>query len=239
MKRKTKDQFIQDAIKVHGNLYDYSKVEYINDSTKVIITCKVHGDFLQKPDHHLSNQGCPICAYQKRAHSTRRSFQKTIDDCNKVHNNKYDYSKVVYINNKTKVCIICPEHGEFWQNIINHLFCKTGCPKCAQYSKGEKSIERWLTKKGFFFISQKRFKECKNKKPLPFDFYLPEMKTCIEYDGEQHFMKRSRWYSNQIVINDKIKNEYCLLNSIRLIRIPFWKRDFIPQILTEVLLSSS
>jgi len=183
MKRKTQEDFIQAARKIHGNLYDYSKVEYINSTTKVIITSKVHGDFLQQPDHHLSNRGCPICGYQKRAHSTRRSFQETIDDCNKVHNNKYDYSKVVYINNKTKVCIICPEHGEFWQSIVNHLFKRSGCPKCNQYSKGEKIIESWLIEKGFLFIPQKRFEECKNKKCLHFDFYIPKTNTCIEYDG--------------------------------------------------------
>lgn len=230
--------FITKAKHFHGDRYSYSKVDYKNSRTKVCIICKVHGDFWQKPNCHLRPRGCPKCAYITRASSTRNKIKNILDKCNIVHNFKYDYSKVIYKNNKTKVCIICPKHGIFWQNIINHLFSKAGCPKCKQ-SKGEREVERWLAKKQIDFIPQKRFDQCKNKRALPFDFYLPKVNTCIEYDGEQHFRKSNWWFSNQVLVNQKIKDEYCLLNSIRLIRVPFWKRDFIPQILTEALRVSS
>ena len=81
-----------------------------------------------------------------------------------------------------------------------------------------------LDNKNIMYIRNKRFKKCKNIKPLPFDFYLPEYNICIEFDGEQHFREHKIWGNDKLIktkINDKIKNEYCLNNNIRLIRIKF------------------
>ena len=125
MKKLTKEEFVLKAIEVHGNKYDYSKVEYVNARTKVCIICPIHGEFWQTPDNHIyKHKGCPICNGGIRL--TTKSF---IEKSNKVHNNKFDYSKVVYKNNRTNVYIICPEHGEFWQTPDNHLNGHH-CPKC-------------------------------------------------------------------------------------------------------------
>ena len=121
----TSEEFINKAKQIHGNKYDYSKVHYVNNHTKICIICPIHGEFEQMPYHHLRGSGCSTCARQKQT-LTKDEF---VERANKIHNNKYNYSKVEYINSDTKICIICPEHGEFWQTPYNHLMGK-GCKKC-------------------------------------------------------------------------------------------------------------
>ena len=141
--RKTTEQFIEEARQVHGDKYDYSKVNYINNSTKVCIICPEHGEFWQRPNDHLSGQGCPACGKEKCADDSRLTSEQFIEKARKVHGDKYDYSKVEYINARTKVCIICPEHGEFWQKPNDHLSGQ-GCPFCAGNVKltSEQFIEK-------------------------------------------------------------------------------------------------
>lgn len=137
-RKNTKDEFIEKALKLYGDKYDYSKVNYVNNHTKVCIICPEHGEFWQTPNSHLNGRGCKKCGVLKR--SVNRSNSKTIfiDKAKEVHGDKYDYSKVDYINNHTKVCIICPEHGEFWQKPLNHVYSKQGCPKCSVKSAHDK-----------------------------------------------------------------------------------------------------
>ena len=126
--------FIEKSRKIHGDKYDYSKVEYVNANTKVRIICPEHGEFWQTPNNHLRGCGCPMCKAQKNGDSKRSNRNDFIEKATAIHGNKYDYSKVVYTNNSTKVCIICPEHGEFWQT-PNHHLQKHGCQKCANVEK--------------------------------------------------------------------------------------------------------
>lgn len=120
----TNESFIEKARKIHGDLYDYSKINYINSNEKICIVCPVHGEFWQAPKHHLSGVKCPRCSNRVRLTS-----EEWIENAKKVHGDAYDYSKVEYVNNKTKVCITCPIHGDFYQAPSSHL---TGvkCPKC-------------------------------------------------------------------------------------------------------------
>ena len=111
----TTEEFIKKAKEIHGNKYDYSKVEYKNTSTKVCIICPEHGEFWQTPNHHLQGHGCPKCKNEKIRKRHTHNITIFIEKARKVHGDKYDYSKAEYINASTKVCIICPEHGEFWQ----------------------------------------------------------------------------------------------------------------------------
>lgn len=128
-----KKQFIEKALKVHSDKYDYSKVNYINAKTKVCIICKKHGEFWQTPSGHLSGRGCPVCRYINSAKKNSLTQEDFIEKAISVHGNKYDYSKVQYINNRTKVCIICPKHGEFWQMPTKHIDAKHGCPYCTNH----------------------------------------------------------------------------------------------------------
>ena len=107
----TTGEFIKKSIKIHGNKYDYSKVNYIDSLTKVDIICKKHGVFKQKPNKHFKNSGgCPKCKLNKCELFIKKSI--------KIHRNKYGYSLVKYINAKTKIKIICPKHGIFEQKPI-------------------------------------------------------------------------------------------------------------------------
>jgi len=124
IKQLTTEEFIRRAKKIHGDKYDYSKVNYVNSSTKVCIICLEHGEFWQLPFVHLKGSGCPRCVGK---YMTTEEF---IRKAREVHGDKYDYSKVKYVDGKTNVCIICPIHGEFWQLPGNHLIGK-GCSKCA------------------------------------------------------------------------------------------------------------
>ena len=130
MKRKTTEEFIADARKVHGDMYDYSKTSYVNSRTKVCITCKIHGDFYQKADSHNRGAGCPRCgaksSWDNRGRITTSDF---VSKSKAVHGDKYDYSKTVYKSNKKKVVIICQKHGEFLMTPNNHLG-GCGCPVC-------------------------------------------------------------------------------------------------------------
>lgn len=116
--------FIKKANVIHNNKYDYSKVEYKASLEKVCIICPDHGDFFQTPSSHLQGQGCSKCS-----NVYRYNTKEWIEQSKKVHGDRYDYSKVVYVNNSTKICIVCKEHGEFWQTPANHIKGKN-CPKC-------------------------------------------------------------------------------------------------------------
>lgn len=220
MKRLTTEEFIIKSKSIHKDEYDYSLVEYENNHTKIKIICKKHGVFEQIPSKHINQkQGCPKCYGSKR-----KTMDVFINESEKIHNKEYDYSLVEYINNETKVKIICKKHGIFEQRPINHIYKNYGCPICSE-SKGEINIKNILEKNNIIFVQQKRFNDCRNKKPLPFDFYLPNHNFCIEFDGRQHFESIDRWggligYEERIKI-DEIKNEYCEKNNIKLLRIKY------------------
>lgn len=137
--------FINKSLKVHGDRYDYSKVEYKNGDTKVCVICKKHGEFWVTPKNHLKGRNCPKCAIEGRSRKRSKTTNEFMEEAVAVHGNRYDYSKVDYVNNSTKVCIICPKHGEFWQTPSNHLSGK-GCNKCARDLVSEKNS---LTLDGF------------------------------------------------------------------------------------------
>jgi hypothetical protein len=133
--RNTQEQFIDRAITTHGGRYNYSKVEYIDSRTKVIIICLEHGEFTQIPTNHIRGNGCSICAINYRANQINKTTEEFIKESNNIHKNKYDYSITEYINSDTRVRIICPEHGIFHQFASAHLH-GCGCKKCSMRDVG-------------------------------------------------------------------------------------------------------
>lgn len=228
-RRLTLEEFIERSRKIHGNKYDYSKVNYINNSTDVIITCPIHGDFPQAPSNHLSGKGCLDCAYEKLANDRKLTLEEFIERANKLHGvGTYDYSQVKYVNRQTEVIIICPKHGPFPQRPNDHL-SDCGCPKCRNYI-GEIKVRNFLTEHDIKFEEQKKFKDCKDSNSLPFDFYIPMYNLCIEYDGIQHFIPTSFKKSTKeetlksfeyIQKHDQIKNNYCKDKGMNLLRIRY------------------
>ena len=142
-KKMNKEEFIKKAREVHGSKYDYSKVEYSNSKTKVCIICPGHGEFFQSSNAHLQGKGCPKCGINIRIEKTKMSTAEFIAKAQEIHGNKYDYSKTEYSNSRTKVCIICPDHGEFWQTPTLHLQ-GNGCPKCS--GKNKLTTEEFIEK---------------------------------------------------------------------------------------------
>ncbi|MBP5723212.1 MAG: DUF723 domain-containing protein [Bacteroidales bacterium] len=134
---KTTEQFLEEATKIHGDKYDFSKVDYKGYDSKIIVICPTHGEFLTTPSEILAGYGCIKCGYERAASKTRGNTNKFIKEANEVHKNKYDYSKVEYKTSNTKVCIICPKHGEFWQTPGNHLQ-GVGCIKCRNEDTGNR-----------------------------------------------------------------------------------------------------
>lgn len=130
MAKLTTEKFIEKAKTVHGDKYDYSKVSYVSAKEKVCVICPEHGEFWQTPTVHLQGHGCRKCANIVSCDYRRKSLNDFVSQANMVHNNKYDYSKVEYHNTHSKVCIICPIHGEFWQEAKSHL-SGCGCPHCS------------------------------------------------------------------------------------------------------------
>ena len=146
-----------------------------------------------------------------------------VEKSNEIHNNFYDYFKSDFTTVASKVIIICPIHGDFPQTPNNHLK-GVGCPTCSS-SKGEKKISKLLDDFGINYIKQKKFKDCKDKNCLSFDFYLPNHNIIIEYDGRQHFESFEIFggYEKFLITkkHDEIKNEYCRNKNIKLIRISY------------------
>ena len=226
----TQDAFIRKAINIHNDTYDYSLVEYKNNHEKVKIICKTHGIFLQSPDKHIMGRRCPKCSSNGYKPTTAEFIVKAI----KLHGNRYNYTKTKYMGSENKLIIICKKHGEFLQTPRAHIK-GCGCQKCKQ-SKGENVIEKWLIENKLLYVKQKKFPGCKYKNLLQFDFYLEDYNMCIEFDGAQH---TSGWWKastpqdklEDIKRKDEIKNNFCISNHIRLLRIPFTNIKDVPTIL--------
>lgn len=174
----TIDQFVLQANKIHNKKFNYDHVLFKKEKDLIKIQCPIHGFFKQRCDHHLSGSGCPKCS-KKHKHSN--SEFKEI--ANEIHEYKYDYSNLIYINSKTKISIICPLHGTFEQTPSSHLSGK-GCPVCCE-SKGEKVIRMFLKKHKIPFSYQHKFKDCvnsKSNKNLVFDFFIETKRACVEFN---------------------------------------------------------
>lgn len=171
------EEFIIDARKVHGDLYDYSKVNYIKSIQKVEIICPKHGSFFVTPNNHISKKvGCPLCSREQKALTTEQFIEKA----KAIHNDKYDYSRVLYNNNREKVEIICPIHGSFFTSPYVHLSKKQkGCPKCgARRSRGEEELKDFISK---YVQVESNNRTILNGKEI--DIYCPSKKIGFEYNG--------------------------------------------------------
>lgn len=219
-RKSTLDDFIEKAKLLHGDKYDYSKVIYNSAKDKVIIICKEHGDFLQSPDGHKAGKGCKKCATEINIINQSFTTNEFIEKANIKHGDKYDYSKVVYVNYTSKVIIICKKHGEFTQTPVLHLN-GCGCPICV--NKTEQILYEEIK---FIYNSLQhncRFEWCKNidtNKFLPFDFCIEEYKLLIELDGLQHFKQVMNWKTPEEQLkNDKYKEICANENRYSIIRL--------------------
>ena len=236
--RPTTEEYIHRAKEVHGDKYDYSKTVYKSNKSKVVITCKKHGDFEQVARNHLKGSGCRLCYYESMSESRAFTLSQFIEKSKAVHGDTYDYSLVDYKSCRTPVKIICKKHGIFEQVPVDHFYSGSGCPKCAKESHGEKRIRKWLETKDIVYVAQKRFKDLKDVKDLSYDFYLPMQKTVIEFNGEQHYKHNNFFHQNGRSLkkqqyHDILKRNFAKLNKLKMISIPYTDFDKIESILKE------
>lgn len=142
-RKKTNAEFIRDAVKVHGDRYNYDRTRYDGVTCPVEIECKTHGVFNQKPSEHLAGNGCQKCGLERRVATIKKIKGVTTEDLIKrsqqTHGDRYDYSKAEYVKYGEPVDIICKTHGLFSQLFHNHIR-GAGCPHCAneRLSEGKK-----------------------------------------------------------------------------------------------------
>jgi G:T-mismatch repair DNA endonuclease (very short patch repair protein) len=169
MLRLNTKTFIEKAKEVHRDKYDYSSVIYTGCKNKIKISCLKHGMFEQTPNNHLTGYGCAPCGKELNSLKRKYTLEQFIEKAKKVHGDKYDYSKFIYIDIKSRSIIICLKHGEFQQTPSDHINCKSGCPKCANFLKNKDT--RWTTE---IFIE--KAKEVHGDK---YDYSLVDYKTAI------------------------------------------------------------
>jgi len=203
MTDKTKE-FIKKAISVHRDKYDYSKVEYINCDLKIIIICKTHGEFEQKPAEHLSGCGCKQCGFTKISMSKTYSTYEYIQRVKEIHQNIYNYTLTEYNGIYNNIEVLCKIHGLFETNAKNHLNGH-GCPRCAnvkQYSKAQIQWLNFIQLKDNITI-QHAENDCEFKIPntrFSADGYCKETNTIYEFHG-------SYWHGDPKLFNSNDYNK--------------------------------
>ena len=215
---RTHEQYIEELALANPNVIVVGT--YIDAITPILHKCLIDGhEWFTIPNSLLQGCGCPKCA--KNLKLTTQEYIERLHDVNPNIVPLEDYKTA-----KTKVLHKCLIDGYEWMVEPSSTLQGYGCPKCHE-SKGEKAIGRWLDDNDILYVSQKKFKDCKDKHPLPFDFYLPDYNICVEYDGIQHFEPieyfggvKSLKYVQE---HDDIKNEYCQNNNIKLLRIAYFE----------------
>jgi very-short-patch-repair endonuclease len=239
--RHTTDWFIERAREIHGDRYDYSLVNYRGCSSRVTIICPTHGPFRMTPTKHLAGRGCRTCAFERIGRERRMTFWEFVDRVAQVHGRRrYEYELQDFVNAHSKIPIRCPEHGVFRQSVAAHLKGH-GCPSCAQ-SGGEQRVREALHALGVEFDEQVRFAECRDRRGLPFDFFVPSHRLLIEFDGRQHYDNSELWGGAEKLTetqrHDRIKDQFAAEHGYRLVRIPYWDTENIEDIILETLTSS-
>ena len=243
LKRFTHKDIIKKFLESKGDEFDYSRVEYINLYSKVCIGCKKHGWFWVTPSQFINGvYGCPQCWFDNIGKSNRKIFKEDfIKIARSVHGDKYGYDKVEFNSVKDKVTIFCPDHGYFEQVVFSHLK-GFGCLKCKCYSGGENKIREILSERKILFVEQYKVPNISlfcNNKNIYIDFYIPSLKTAIEFNGKQHY-KSIKWFGGEEKFEqqqwrDESLRIYCKENKIKLIEIPYTEFANIEKILTKEL----
>lgn len=240
----TNDMFVE---YINNNRPDITPLEeYINDRTKILCKCNnCNKEWMISPTHIKGGEGCPDCARIHLSNLFRKDYDVFVSQMNDIDKTIEIISKE-YKNTKEKVVCKCLTCNNIWSSLPLNLLRGKGCPEC-KMSTGERTIIKYLNDNNIDYISQYSFKDCKNIKPLRFDFYIPSKDLLIEFDGEQHFKPIKFGSSNKsdkdifesfeyIQTNDSIKDNYCKNNNKKLLRIAYYDYHNIINILDDNLL---
>ena len=230
---KAKNKFINDAIIIHNNKYDYSKLNYISAKEKIIITCLIHGDFEQIPNSHLNGNGCKKCANEKVKERMSILWDIYKEDLQKIHNNKYNYSKVIWKGVDVDITVECPIHGEFKIRPVDHKR-ERGCRACFKetfipYNKLntqkfiEKSIKIWGNRYNY---SKTKYIDSNNEviiicsihgefKQLPQQHYKYECELC-RYEKKELIEISKKKIELENKQNNKLNTEIFIEKSVKI-----------------------
>ena len=236
--RRTHTEFIDEMAERYPKIEVRS--QFTNCATKVSFACLVCGyEWTAVPNTLLNtcrSNGCPKCCGKARV--MEPEMVERLAKNNSQIEYLYGYTSMV-----KKAWFRCKECGNEWHAFVNNILRGRSCPVCGE-SYGNARIRAYLDSHGIGYIPEYKFDDCKNERPLPFDFYLPDRNCCIEYDGEQHFTPvRFGNYDQQTAERkmrecqrrDTIKNQYCIDHNIMLIRIPYTEFNKIEELLDKSL----
>lgn len=219
-------EFVRRARAIHRSKgFTYPEL-YQRTDWKIDIKCPRHGIFRQTPNNHLHGYGCPRCQADASSKRQRISHAAFVTKARKVHGHKYSYPQQ-YQTAVIPITILCKKHGGFRQIPNSHL-AGNGCPACRE-SSGERGVAQALDALKIAYARQKGFASLRDIKPLRFDFFLPDQKTFVEFDGIQHFQSIEHWGGEeshtQTLRRDRIKARWAKRHGYRLIRIPYTESD--------------
>lgn len=228
----------QQRIKELGNNEYKSLSQFKGCNLKVLMLHKICGHkYFVTPAHFFSGRRCPFCQNEVRSVKQRTPFSKISQRVNQIGNGEYRISRENYKNTSSKAVFYHKRCKRFFQMSFTSFACGQRCPYCKS-SKGEKIVQEYLEGKSAIFQTQYKIPECKDKRPLPFDFAVfnknKSLNCLIEYQGEQHFYDpfsyHDQWFSKESVLDtqkhDAIKLRYCKDNGIKLIRINHPQTDY-------------
>lgn len=225
--KKTTDDYKNELANINPNIIVIEA--YISSLTPILHKCKIDGnEWKASPANILHGQECPECIKRMLSKKFSKSHEQYVKD---VANINADIEVIgEYISSRAPILHRCKIDGCVWMVRPHNILSGKGCPHCKE-SQGEKQIRVWLNDRNIEYKYQYPFEDCKDKKMLPFDFYLPTLNLCIEYDGVQHFEpidfagRGDEWALSQLKmtqLHDKIKTNYCQDNNIALLRIPYF-----------------
>lgn len=222
----TTEEFVEKAKQIFPE-YDYSKVKYKSTFEEVSVICPEHGEVSVIPNSLMQGKGCKWCGWKRAQMKNRMTQEEFLLKARQAHGWKYDYSKVNYVNTDTKVCIICPEHGEFWQSPHHHLN-GSGCDKCGRNDLTETKLFEEIKEiyPDAIHTYKPKFLNTTGK-PQSLDIFIPSLNTAIEYQGRQHFVPISRYGGEAELAKTKERDErkylLCKENGVRLLYVSYEK----------------
>lgn len=221
--RKSEEQYMSELLVKNPDIKLFG--EYINGKMPTEHYCERHNlVFNISPECALRGYGCPKCASEKLREQLLKPEEQYIWELKIKHPYIVLRDKYVGTNvNTPHECLLC---GHKWDPRPANLLSGIGCPCCSE-SKGEKAVAAWLKLRDVGYVPQKKFNDCRDQRELPFDFYLPDYNVCIEYQGKQHYEVIEYFGGEEGLLytqyHDQIKFDYCTVNRINLICIPYWE----------------
>lgn len=220
--RISHEEYVQKVATINPNIEVLGKYTYAK--IPILHKCKIHKrEWMSTPDSILHGHGCYDCANEKQSRDKIKPHDQYVLELKQMNPDIIVIGE--YKGSSTPILHKCLKDNYEWYLAPVNALNGCGCPQCSE-SFGERKIRQWLSKHNIDYVYQCKFEDCRDILSLPFDFYLPKLNICIEYDGKQHY-EPIKWFGGQKSLeytqrHDNIKNEYCKNNNIKLLRIPYY-----------------